>query len=565
MMRTQITTIFVVVVASHFPTDVYSQYKEGTLQYNQTVSRGNDALEQILQNHADVVDDYFPNQEAVQKYERYRISFPPIEDFVISILVNPCGANGTHGRDDDIALGYDCCMERFGQGEYAYRPGTRNRFSDGYANGIPLGPDEPLHNIDLVDEFGNEIDYKYSRRSDDVIFIDESCLGLRDPHLECVADRFAAAKSSIFPPCWDHNQTVDSILDCYTPTGKRRKHCMQVSYSQNAYIFVCGGEFANNDNCGTFLEIHKANGNSYDSEATILSDVKITTPVTNGMYTTTLSLTYKGDPSRILCSYEEINIQAGSMVRVTSAVSSCCCPPWLSPIRASKIGAFFCPKRKQSKDGGPFAPALHSLEEQFADDSFQQTFPWCPLAALEETKDDVLMCTQERLSVEDSLASDPNRYFMRPCTPLVEVDDDGRYSSPDVSGVYDNICPLDEVFGACGMAPSPLGGCHGKDYHFTFESEIGKVVKLPNSKNEKYGVTFNDGRSIYWFAKDELEFLKPNGNYEVWFVQRNRFEKVVQKKKPFKVIWPRCTFDSVNSRYFPFAQLDDDGKPMAVI
>jgi len=281
---------------------------------------------------------------------------------VIGIIVNPCGVNRTYGRDDDIPLGYDCCKERFGQGEYAFRPGTRNRFSNGYSNSIPISPDEPLHNIDLVDEFGSELDYRYSRRADDILFIDESCVRLRDPHMACIADRFAAARSIMMPPCWDNNQTVDSTLDCYTTAGKRKTHCIQVSYSQNAYIYVCGGDFAYDDHCGTYLEIHKANGTPYDDEATILSDVKITSPVTNGMQTTTLPLMYKGVPSRILCSYEEIHIQVGSMVRVNSNAPSCCCPPWLSPIRTSKIGAFFCPKRQWSKDGGPFAPALKSLE-----------------------------------------------------------------------------------------------------------------------------------------------------------------------------------------------------------
>mmetsp|Transcript_2545 Transcript_2545/g.4594 ORF Transcript_2545/g.4594 Transcript_2545/m.4594 type:complete len:212 (-) Transcript_2545:582-1217(-) len=180
--------------------------------------------------------------------------------------------------------------------------------------------------------------------------------------MACIADRFAAARSIMMPPCWDNNQTVDSTLDCYTTAGKRKTHCIQVSYSQNAYIYVCGGDFAYDDHCGTYLEIHKANGTPYDDEATILSDVKITSPVTNGMQTTTLPLMYKGVPSRILCSYEEIHIQVGSMVRVNSNAPSCCCPPWLLPIRTSKIGAFFSSKRQWSKDGGPFAPALKSLE-----------------------------------------------------------------------------------------------------------------------------------------------------------------------------------------------------------
>lgn len=497
------------------------------LQQAQGVANGEASLNKALQSHPDVVDEYFPNKEAVEEYERYQESFPRSEDFVIGILVNPCGANGTYGRDDDIALGYDCCVGQFGQGEYGFRPGTRNRFSNGYSNGIPISPDEPLHNIDLVDEFGNELDYRYSRRADDVLFIDETCNGIRDPHMACIADRFAAARSKMMPPCWDNNQTVDSTLDCYTTKGKRKPHCMQVSYSQNAFITVCGGQFADDNHCGTYLEIHKANGTPYDNEATILSDAKITTPVTNGMQTTTLPLSYKGDPSRILCSYEEIDIQVGSMVRVHSDVPSCCCPPWLSPIRSSKIGAFFCPKRMRSKEGGPFAPALKTLDEQYADDKFQQSFPWCP--DLDGTEKDAIMCTQERL-----FAYDTQSYSVRPCMQLVEVDG-GGYSSADLMGIYNNECPYGDTFKGCGLAPSSngeLGECHMKDHQFTFKDEIGKVVHVPDKPDEKYGVTFNDGRSVYWFARNELEFLKPDGNYQIWFVQRNRYsEKVIQKKE----------------------------------
>ena len=116
------------------------------------------------------------------------------------------------------------------------------------------------------------------------------------------------------------------------------------------------------------------------------------------------------------------------------------------------------------------------------------------------------------------------------------------------------------------MAPYPSEECHENDHRFTFQDEIGQVIHVPeNPDDDQYGVSFNDGRSTYWFARRELEFLKPDGNYEVWFVRRNRYEKIIQKKKPFRVIWPRCTFDSVNGRYFPFAQLDDDGRPMAAI
>jgi hypothetical protein len=547
---------FIIVIAlllCLFSTPTAAQYNEGSPQYEQSLSQESDSLLHHLETHRDVSDE-------TKEYLQYRISYPT-EDYSISILINPCGANNTHGREDESVLGYDCCIDRFGQGEYAFQLGTRNRFSNGYSNGIPLSRDEPLHNIDLVDEFGESLDFKYSRRADDIVYIDEVCTGLREPHKACISDRFAAATSSFFPPCWDHNETVDASLNCFTTTGKRQRTCMQVAYSQNAYIHVCGGDFANDDQCGTFLEIHKANGTPYYDEDTVLSDIKIVTPVTNGMHTTTLPLTYKGDLKRILCSYEETTIQVGSMVQVTSNAPSCCCPQLLSPNRDSKLGAFFCPKRKGTRHG-PFAPSFLTLEEKFADESTQQSFPWC--LPPDKPENDSILCTQERAFAEDIPLFEPARYISRPCMPLIK--EDNAYSSDDLTGSYSSLCPLGSAFEGCGMAPStPTESCNGKDHRFTFQDEIGKVVHIPSTQYDKYGITFNDGRSMYWFAKDELRLLKPHGNYEVWFVQRNRFEKIVQKKKVFKVVWPRCTFDSVNSRYFPYAQLNDSGVPMAAI
>jgi hypothetical protein len=71
--------------------------------------------------------------------------------------------------------------------------------------------------------------------------------------MACTANRFAATASKMMPPCWDNNRTVDSTLSCYSTLGKKKANCMQVSYSQNAYISLCGGEFASDDHCGTYL------------------------------------------------------------------------------------------------------------------------------------------------------------------------------------------------------------------------------------------------------------------------------------------------------------------------
>jgi len=259
-----------------------------SLQNEQAITIAEAELKVQLTSHLDVG---FPKEEEVEQYESYRYSPPDSQDYHISLLVNPCGYNST--REDNIPLGYDCCINRFGYGEYSYSPGTRNRFSDGYSNGLPISVDEPLHNIDLVDEYGNELNHKYSRRADDILYIDEACTGLRNPHANCVDDRYAAKRSPMVPPCSDYNHTVDSTLDSFTIEGKRSPNCMQVAYSQNAFVATCGGEFANDEQCGTYLEIHIPLGSPYDDENVILSSTKLDTPVVNGMITTTIPLTYK--------------------------------------------------------------------------------------------------------------------------------------------------------------------------------------------------------------------------------------------------------------------------------
>jgi len=184
-----------------------------------------------------LVEDYFPNKEEVEECESYRESSPDSQDYRIGLLINPCGYNST--REDNIPLGCDCCINRFGFGEYAIKPGTRNLFSDGYSNGLPISVDEPLHNIDLVDEYGNELNHKHSRRADDILYIDEACTGLRNPHANCVDDRYAAKRSPMVPPCSDYNHTVDSTLDCFSIEGKRSPNCMQVAYSQESPRLYC--------------------------------------------------------------------------------------------------------------------------------------------------------------------------------------------------------------------------------------------------------------------------------------------------------------------------------------
>jgi len=47
------------------------------------------------------------------------------------------------------------------------------------------------------------------------------------------------------------------------------EYCVELAFSQNALVFECGNEFANDNHCGTFLEIHKP------GDPIILSEIKL--------------------------------------------------------------------------------------------------------------------------------------------------------------------------------------------------------------------------------------------------------------------------------------------------
>jgi len=521
------------------------------------------------------VHDY--NQKSPPE-EKYKIEYPHPEDFVIEMLVNPCGVNDTNVDSDiTIPLGYDCCMNRYGRGEFGflnYLPSNDPTVSDSALNRaeifekrLPAGPTEVLHNMVIVDEDGVEIPFEYSRRADDHTEIDESCRGFRNPHRSCLEKRLRAFTSPYVPSCWDHNQTVDSTASCYSPEGIKRPNCMQVSYSQNSFINVCGGIYYDDPNCGTFIEIHRPNGSPYDFEATLLSETKIINRETNGMSTTTIDLTYKSQSNRILCAYSESKIRVGSMVQITEDSPQCCCPPKYNKL--SKLGSFFCP-RKKGFDSGPFVDALDTIAEQIENDRDQQVYPYCH--DMKENQD-MLMCSRELgfdfgdadSDILHTLIGPQNSLYYTETCQAIEMVENGRLSSRDLVGGYGDTCQLGGAFQACG-ASDDNNKCASGDNPFNFRNRIGKVTRTPQHRKDKlYGVSFNDGRTEYNFPIEYLELQEPQSNYELWFVQRNRFERILQKRKGFRVVWPECTFDAKNDRYFPFAQLAAEGNTMKVL
>jgi hypothetical protein len=113
-------------------------------------------LKEQIKLHSDLIDEFFPNKQQNELFNKYRIEYPHPEDYVISMLINPCGVNGTHGGiDRSIARGYDCCMNQFGRGEYGflkYVNGNGSEMTDiaVFEKRILASHDEVLHNIITV-------------------------------------------------------------------------------------------------------------------------------------------------------------------------------------------------------------------------------------------------------------------------------------------------------------------------------------------------------------------------------------------------------------------------------
>mmetsp|Transcript_4353 Transcript_4353/g.8775 ORF Transcript_4353/g.8775 Transcript_4353/m.8775 type:complete len:612 (+) Transcript_4353:175-2010(+) len=556
------------------PVSVKAQFRNGTSKFEQKMKEGQDELREIIQSHDDVKEYFFPDK-LFANIDIYRTEIPLSQDFTIGVMVNPCGDNST--GTPDTWLGYDCCVARFGDGEYGFLqsdaveamdlvyPSFRNAKSD---PPIRAGAKEIFENIALVDDRGEQKTIETSRRADDEIVVDEECKAIRDPHPYCMGARLRKKMYSQMAACTDNNETVNAMLDCYTADGELSSHCMQVSYTQSAFLHICGGEFADDPHCGTFLEIHRLNGSPIHPEDTLLGETKILTRETSGMMTTTIPLTYRFDPTKILCEFKETVIREGTMVLIKEQAPTCCCPAVYNTL--NREGRFMCPN-KPGTSHGPFADRVDTLEEEIARDASRVNYPFCPKMSDEE---DIMACSkqiQSGFSQDTSIEKNNGefgtqmRYYSTPCAHVNRTGNETTgfsWTSPDLASSYKEKC---EYFPTCGKRDAGQTVCIGADDDFTFAGYIGKVVSIPDNLDDPngiYTVTFNDGRTTYNFLLSDIEMQEPDYNYELWFVQRTPYDLVIQQRKPFKVISPKCTYDIVNQRYFPYAQLDDKGVPM---
>lgn len=473
----------------------------------------------------------------------YRISIPRSDDYIISLAINPCGVN-TSKLDERLVLGYDCCMNHYPVEEYE-RASLETDFTfkapndRGHARKL-----ETLTNNDVVNENGIPIPLENTKRPDYSIIIDEECDEELVPYFDCAGPRSRKKRSNLMPACSDNNETVDATLNCHTPNGHNEKNCMQIGYMQNAFVHV------QMDDYGTFLEVHKPYGSAYDGEDVNLSSQKILTRRTDGMITTTLPLTYKNDSSRLLCALHESIPGIGSTVIINDKTQKCCCPKAYS--HHTQRGSFYCPMKTGTKNG-PFAGKNQSIKERLERDRSLKGYPACP--DLEEGQDE-LLCSKNILDDFPGGATNPllspGRFYSVLCEKINFNSSSFTYRSSELDGVYFDKCHSGDGFGACA-GTGAQEKCVGRDELFSFFGEPGTIFSLPGENSDKYGVSFNNGRSEYFFDEDQFDLVVKKSNYELWFVQRTSREKIILKKKAFQVTWPPCTFDALSDQYFPYA------------
>ena len=129
------------------------------------------------------------------------------------------------------------------------------------------------------------------------MYYDESCVEVFNPHIDCVAPRVARKSFRYLPKCWNYNATIFSGYSCRSPVdGSDIPFCLELAFTQTAFIAECGNRFQEDDHCGTYLEIHEP------GDPEIVSDVKLKQQLPSGYRSTIISMTYKGDEGKILCN-----------------------------------------------------------------------------------------------------------------------------------------------------------------------------------------------------------------------------------------------------------------------
>jgi hypothetical protein len=284
-----------------------AQYLAGSGLYQQEVERVAAKLDNELQNHPDLEDKYFP-EKYLLPVNFYREEYTT--DYTMNVIFDPCRHSG-----------FDCCKDTYGVPEFRLFE-TNNRsskFGDEIflkENGRPLDPFArcaTLRRVAVVPPWWLQRERRVlsrvltvrasvtwtwcrSRRPNDDLVLDEGCLGRFNPDVGCVERRMRRVDATLTPECWNYNDTVVAGIRCRAPfDGSILEACVELGFTQTAWIVECGGKYATDPHCGTFLEIH------LPGDPTILAETRLRGQLTSGYRMTVMSTTFKGDSSRTLC------------------------------------------------------------------------------------------------------------------------------------------------------------------------------------------------------------------------------------------------------------------------
>jgi hypothetical protein len=513
----------------------HGQYATTTLQFKEAYALGLSKLNASLTSNPDVIDKYNPKLKLLFA-DYYIYNYPSVTQFQIGIILDPCRG-----------LKPDCCLNVFGTPEYPAFIIDRGEVERVIRVPILGNESEVSTNIKLLYESWSPVPVASSRIADDEAILDSGCEGPKKPYSWCLGKNYGLKRSTQLPACTDHNGTVNSLADCYYPDGKKGTHCVQVAYTSTTFIPQC---VDNSDpHCGTFLEIHMIHGTRYQLETDVIADVRLDQRNVSGYYTTVIPLTWFGDVNKVLCSYTESGLRVGSIVYILPLAPVCCCPrPYSTDDR---IGSLQCPKG--TTGSGAFATRYKEYAETLNTESLIRSYPFCPYGLEDETAGDTFYCSYNEIK--------DRAQYTKPCEPVSSDENQQtgatEYFSKILAGKYGGQCPY---FDSCGQT-FDAGLCVGKDLRYTFIGRNGVVTRVDDrAAIPSVYVTFNDGRTEYLFYQEHVRLETSKSMYELWWVVRNKVNYVVQKKKAFNVTFPPCTFDAVNDQYFPYTQLDPDGK-----
>lgn len=252
---------------------VSPQYSPTSPLFTELTLQANADLNATVVTQVDplLISKYHPDKYLVPK--NYYVYVPSV-GYTQNVIFDPC-----RGQP------FNCCNDTFGTPEYLSvasdptQPSTYGTRRTTYADGTIIPPNA-------------------QRRPTDQIVIDETCKGALLPpgRTDCVTARIARVPWPSSPACWNWNASVAAGVGCRAPMdGSPLPLCLEVGYTQNAYIADCGGVWAGNDHCGTYLEVHRP------GRVEKLGEVRLVGLATSGYRMTVLSTTYKKDPSKALC------------------------------------------------------------------------------------------------------------------------------------------------------------------------------------------------------------------------------------------------------------------------